>query len=45
MKPTSKLVTYFQEMCKAQNKIEPSKFLLIRCALNQIPFKYALNYP
>ena len=45
MKSNSLLVTYFQEMGKAQNKSEPSKFALIRCALNQIPFKYLFNCP
>ena len=45
MKPNAVMGTYFQEMSKAQNKSERSKFALIRCALNQISFKYPLNCP
>ena len=45
MKPNSVLITYFHEMSEAQNKSETSKFALIRCALNQIPFKCPLNCP
>ena len=44
MKPNSVLVTYFQEMSKAQNKSESLNFAWIRCALNQIPLKYLLNF-
>ena len=45
IKPNPILICSFQEMIEAQNESEPSKSTLIRCTLNQIPFKKPLNCP